>query len=107
MKQVLSVIALLAGIVGLTMFANGVGFVNFKFWAPRIEAVHREVFENTPSYTQGKIGYLSALQFQYQAATGEQKEAVRRLILTESRTVDSKYLPSDLRAFISSIGGVQ
>lgn len=97
-------------VVGLIVALFVVGFISaggdlamFKFWAPKYENAKREVFENTQSYVQGKVSYISSLRLDYEKATGDQKESLRRMIVTEASNVDNDKLPPDMRSFISDL----
>jgi hypothetical protein len=102
MKPIIG-IALLIGIMVLGALLTGYDFAMFKFWAPKYENAKREVFENTQGYVQGKVSYLTTLRFQYGSASGDQKEALRNLILSEASTVDNDKLPGDLRGFVEGL----
>jgi hypothetical protein len=102
-RVLLFVIVLLLGIGVIGFLATGADLASYQFWAPKRENAKREVFRNTQSYVDGKAEYLSSLEFEYESATGDKKEALRRLILSESRTIDPAKLPADLQSFINSI----
>lgn len=86
--------------------ATGGDLVIYKFWAPKQENARRQVFENTQSYVQGKVEYLTRLRYQYStASTDDQKYALKTMILDEASTVDNSKLPSDLQSFISNLKG--
>lgn len=93
----------------LGFLATGGNLAIYRFWAPKQANAERQVFENTQGYVQGKVEYLTQLRFQYQSASGPQKETLRQLILSEAATVDNSKLPPDLDSFISQIkeGGAQ
>lgn len=77
---------------------------HYKFLAPKFQAVDREVFENTPSYVQGKEQYLGRLRREYdEADTSAQKKSLRELILSEASTVDREQLSSSLQKFLSKL----
>lgn len=75
----------------------------FQFWAPKYRDAQREVFEQSQSYVQGKITHITRLRLSYETAEGNQREALRRTILTEAATVDSEDLPEELQAFITGL----
>lgn len=95
--------------VGLFIVLLTVGFVltgydyaNYKFWAPKYENARRQVFENTQSYVEGKVGYLTQLRYQYET---DPRPELKILILTEASTIDNNKLPLDMQAFIYSLKG--
>jgi hypothetical protein len=53
------------------------GLLNYQFFAPKYEAVRREVWENTPSYYAGTRRDFDSLILQYKLAkTAEEKAAI-------------------------------
>ena len=98
-----------AGVViyALGFLATGGDLFIYKFWAPKQENVRRQVFENTQSFVQGKVEYLSKLRFQYQEAEpgSTHRTALRMLIISEASTIDNEKLPLDLQAFVGGLKG--
>lgn len=88
---------------GIGFLATGGDLAIYRFWAPKRANAERQVFEQTQSYVQGKVDYLSRLRMQYQNATGPQKESLRQLIVSEASTVDNNKLPLDLQGFIANL----
>ncbi len=84
-------------------FILGSNFFLYKFWAPKYRNVQRQVFEQSQSYVQGKNTYISRLRLQYEVAEERQKQALRRLILSEAETISRENLTSTNRAFINSL----
>lgn len=103
----LVLLAVIVVMYGIGFLVTGGDLAMYRFWAPKQENARRVVFGNTQSYVQGKIDYLSRLKFQYQSADGDQKEALRGLILSEASNVDETKLPASLQAFIASLGGAR
>lgn len=86
---------------GLTWIVQGNDFFLYKFWAPKMEGVRREVYVNTPSYVLGKIQDLQDLQRDYmKAPDAEHKKALASMIIQRSAEIKEDYLPADLRSFI-------
>ena len=96
-------VMILVVIISLSWVFQGNDFFLYKVFAPKQEAVRRQVFEQTPSYTQGKNTYIGRLRAQYESAEGPQKESIRRLILEEAGTIDENNLTSSNRAFVNSL----
>lgn len=92
------------GIYVAGFFILGGNFALYKFWAPRFRDVERQVFEQTQSYVQGKNTYISRLRLQYESASEQQREALRRLILSEAETISRENLTYANQAFVSSLG---
>ena len=91
---------------GLGFLATGGELAIYKFWAPKQENVRRQVFENTQSYVQGKIEYLTRLEYQYKTAeTPDSKGALKSLIISEASNIDNDKLPPELQSFIRGLKG--
>lgn len=95
--------AAVVGIYIIGFFITGGNLAIYKFWAPKYREVQREVFEQTQSYVHGKNQYISRLRLQYESTQDEQREALRRLILTEAETIDEDNLSAANRAFINTL----
>lgn len=102
----LALLVFMLGAFVLGFIATGGGLVTYKFWAPKQENARRQVFENTQSYVQGKIGSLSQDRLAYESSDpGPQKQALRTMILSEAAQIDNAKLPADLQSFVSSLKG--
>ena len=78
----------------------------YKDAGPRFQEVERSVYEQTPSYVQGKTTMLTRLRLEYKRATSEaQKVSLKEMILSEASTVDTQKLPVELRSFLLELGG--
>lgn len=105
-RAAMAVIILMIALYGIGFIATGGDLAIYRFWAPKMENAKREVFENTQSYVQGKISYLSQMRLDYESTMDMgQKQALRRMILTEAAQVDNSKLPADLRGFILRLKG--
>ncbi len=62
----LSFLALL-GLLALGWLVQGNDFFMYKFFAPRQEAVRRQVFETSRAFNQGMVQELQNMQFEYLA----------------------------------------
>lgn len=56
-------------------------FFMFKFFAPKVEQVRRETFEQSKAYRQGLIQELNNLHVDYIKATPDQKLGLMTIIL--------------------------
>ncbi|MCA9354504.1 MAG: hypothetical protein KC877_03230 [Candidatus Kaiserbacteria bacterium] len=65
--------------------------------------VDRAVFEQTPSYVQGKNTYIARLRLEYETADVGHKEGLRRLIVSEAETIDPSNLTDSNRVFVDSL----
>lgn len=103
MKYILAFLGILLFVLGLGWLGAGNDFLLFKFFAPKQEAVRREVFEQSKAYNQGMIQELQNMQFQYEQAQPAHKAALRSIILHRAADFDTEKLPYDLKVFISSL----
>ena len=103
MKISFAIVGGLVAVIGLTWIVQGSDFILYKFWAPKQEAVRREVFEQTKSYNQGMIQELQNMQFEYVKADKTQQAALRSIILHRAADFPEDKMPSDLRSFISNL----
>lgn len=101
------VFAALVVVLGLSWIGTGNDFLLYRFFAPKTEAVRRHVFEETKSYNQGMIQELQNMQFEYEKADESHKAALASIILHRAADYDGDKLPTDLRAFISSLRRAQ
>lgn len=90
-------------VLGLSWIAMGNEFFLYKVFAPRVEQVRRETFEQSKAYTQGQIQELSNMQFQYAQASPEHQAALRTIILRRASDFDESRLPPDLYRFIQEL----
>ena len=107
MKAFLSVIAAIAVLIVLPWLIMGQDFFLYRFFAPKYQAVQRQVFEQTPSYNKGMIQELTNMQYQYVQADFLHKVALSSLILlrvAEYEASDSQpRLPPNLQSFVSEL----
>ena len=93
----------LALILGLSWSITGNDFFLYKVFAPKVEQVRRETFEQSKAYNQGMVQELQNMQFEYVKATSEQKQALTSIILHRAADFDESKLPSDLSSFIRQL----
>lgn len=99
------VLLVLLAMYALGFLATGGDLMIYRYWAPKQAAAQREVFENSSSYVQGKIGYISLMKLQWETADPAHKAALRTMILTEASSVKPEFLPADQQAFINQLKG--
>jgi len=80
-------------------------FLLYQHYAPKYEGVRRQVFEQTKSYSQGMIQELENMQFEYQQAKPQERQALRSIILHRAADYPTERMPSDLRRFITDLKG--
>ena len=92
-------------IIFILMFvSNSLDLISYKFFAPKREAVRREVFEETKSYNQGKVQDLVRYRLEYlQAESSEDKEAIASTIRMMFADYDENTLEPVLRDFLKEI----
>lgn len=86
---------------------QGTDFFLYKTFAPRQEAVRREVFEQSKAYRDGLMQELRSAQIDYARATApQQKQAIGALVLHDAAGFSGD-LPPDLEAFIRAVRAEQ
>lgn len=103
MKGAASVLLVVVALLGLTWAVEGNDFVLYRYFAPKREAVRRQVFEQTKSYNQGMIQELQNMQFEYLKAAPDQQKALASIILHRAADFDESKLPADLSAFLRKL----
>jgi hypothetical protein len=98
-----------ASIAGVCVLIFGVGLAELgwmKFFRPRHENIRREVFENTQSYTHGKIQDLAKYYREYQAGDGAEQATIRAVVQAQfARFDESKVEQPKLRSFLTEMRG--
>ncbi len=88
-----AVVLALVVAVGLTFGLSAVGLAHLEFFGPKYQKAQREIYEQTPSYIQGKEQTLAELRLEYnRAKTAGEKNNVRSMIVNEAATVDLNLL---------------
>jgi hypothetical protein len=105
MKVLLGIIGGVVGLAALIFFLNLVGFANFAFFNPKMEAVRNATFKQSQSYNDSMIRDLYNLKMQYEQATPEQKVGLRAFILHQFSVYPKDSLPVDLASFYSTLTG--
>lgn len=75
----------------------------FKFFAPKVEQVRRETFEQSKAYRSGSVQELENMQFEYIKADPAHKAALASIIRHRAADLPSDALPSDLYSFIKNL----
>jgi hypothetical protein len=95
----------LIAVISLGWIVEGNNFILYKFFAPKQEAVRRQVFEQSKAYNQGMIQELQNMQFEYIKASPEHKAALASLILHRAADYNENEMPYDLKVFIHELKG--
>jgi hypothetical protein len=94
-------ITLACAAICLVLFLlNGAGYINLKFWGPKIEDARRETFTHSTAYVQGKAQYLSRLRLEWATAPNSHKSILCATARHEASTVDLKLMSGDVQAFL-------
>jgi hypothetical protein len=104
---ILGIVGFLVIVFGLSWLVQGNDFFLYKVFAPRQEAVRREVFEQSKAYNQGMIQELQNMQFEYVKAAPEHRQALASIILHRAADYDDNKLPADLRTFVRDLRAQQ
>ena len=101
-------LAILGGLVLFLALIFGLsyaGLAHYQFFAPKFQEAERKVYEETPSFLQGKEQLLTELRLEYQRArTDGEKENIKAMILNEASTVDlNKLRDRGLRRFVEDL----
>lgn len=102
-KFILTVVLIIAFFVGLGFLIEGGDFFLYRFFAPREEAVRREVFEQSKAYNDGMLQELRSMQMEYVQADEAHRPALAAIILHRTAGYDVEALPMDLRDFVRGL----
>lgn len=100
-------VGIVAIVFGLPWLVTGNAVAMFRVFAPQVEQVRRETFEQSKAYRQGMVQELQNMQFQYEQAAPEHRLALRSVILRRVADVPDDALTTDLRAFIADLRRAQ
>ena len=103
MKNVLIWLAVLVVVIGLGWVLTANDLAMRSVFAPKQEAVRREVFEQSKAYNQGMVQELQNMQFAYIKAGAEERVALRPIILHRAADYPADKMPYDLRNFIQTL----
>ena len=78
-----------------------------RFFAPKEQAIQREVFEETKSFVHGKTQDLAKYYEEYTKSTDEgEKQSIENLIKIQFSDIDSSQIRNNrLRQFLISVRG--
>lgn len=110
MKQFFQILGAFLGVLVLFTllgwFFAGNDFFMFKYFAPKVEQVRRETFEQSKAYNQGMIQELQNMQFEYIQADSIHKAMLSSTILHRAADYDMEKLKTaspDLYDFIQKL----
>lgn len=103
--KVLLVCAALIGCIALGWVITANEVAQYRVLAPIQANSERQVYENTNSYNRGMQQQLDQYEMQYDAATADQKAAMRPIILHEFAGYDTNRLTPDEYNFYEKLKG--
>jgi len=104
MKTVVSVVGGIIAVLALIFLLNLFGFMNFQFFAPKVEAVRRATYEQSQAYNEGMVRDLENLKMEYESADDMHKAGLRSVIMHRFSSYHGQ-LPSDLQSFYFQLKG--
>ena len=99
-------VLLVVVVISLAWLLQGSNFFMYKFFAPKQEAVRRQVFENSRAFNQGMVQELQNMQFDYtKEKDANARAALASIILHRASgyNLDDLIVPADLRSFITDL----
>ena len=104
MKYIGITLLVLIGIVGLTFFFDSLGLTEIKLFGTKFENAHREVYEQTQSYVEGKRQEIAKYRLEYMRSTSkEDREAIRSTVLQSMANFDISKLLPEQQAFLEKL----
>ncbi len=90
-------------IIGIGWLAEGNDFLLFRYFAPKREAVRRDVFEQSKAYNDGMAQELRQAQLDWVRGDKDQKAAIASIVLHRTAGYPTKNLPPDLSSWVASL----
>lgn len=106
MKIVFAYISIFLGIIALGWILNYNDVLSLSFFGPKRAKIERKIFEESPSYVQGKITDLSNYKLQYETVKDDQsKEIIKNVIKEQFSSFNEKNLDDypRLRSFLDQM----
>lgn len=86
--------------IGLGWFSRASNLAQETVFAPREEAVRREVFEKSRAYNAGTIQNMRSAQMDYIGAPADRRLGLGSVILQQYADYPEEAMPRDLRDFV-------
>lgn len=97
-------LAVVVIVLGLSWVATGNDFFLYRYFAPKQEAVRRDVFKQSQSYNDGMATQLSDMQRQYVTTPDTNAKLILlSTIYHRYASYDASMLPPDLQTFLASV----
>lgn len=104
MKALMQILLTILIIGWITFGLQYASILNYWFFAPKVQNVKREVFENTQSYVEWKRQELTKYRFEYLTTKDEDvKTAIRMTIIQSFANFDKSLLSYELKTFLDSL----
>ena len=98
------VILAVSGVLGATWLFQGNDFFLQRYFAPKYEAVRRDVMIESRAYSEATTRRLYDLKRQMaQAKSEDEKATIRAMARHEVQAFDASRLPHDLRTFAEQV----
>lgn len=96
-------------IILITIVMFGLEFAGIewsKFFAPKKANIEREVFENTKSFTHGKIKELAKHYKEYSESDSDDKQIIKNIIREDFADFDKEKINTQkLKSFLTEMRG--
>lgn len=99
-------IGAIVAILALSWLVMGNDFFLYKTFAPKVEQVRRDTFEQSRAFNEGMVRDLENLRLEYARTTDPAaKEALASTILHRASgyNMDDPIVPADLRRFVEDL----
>ena len=105
MKDIFAIIFGIIVLIVVGLSIRGGALLSNMFFAPKEEAVRREVFEQSKAFNQGTIQELSTMYREYnaQGTSDTQRKAIKAVALHQTADFDIEKLPPYLYGWISQL----
>lgn len=104
MKNVRIISAIILGLILLTGFAFGSGYLDVLYTKTVGKAkqdASREVFEESQSYVEGKRQEAVKMYREYRKAEPEDRQSIKQMVALSFANFDESKLPLELRNFVT------
>ena len=88
MKTIAKILGVIALCALLAVGGQFFGLWNLKFFGPKFQDAHREIYENTQSYTEGKAQALTKYYREFCNAAPGEKLGIRNLMMQDLSRFD-------------------
>lgn len=104
-KSLAAFLGVIAFVCLLGFGLNYAGYLQYGFFAPRMEQVRNDTFHNSQAYNDGMLREMEEQRMAYATATPDQKDAIKGLLKHDFSVYPKDRLPADLLNFYNSLTG--